>query len=178
VRGEEDRGTLRCPFCRDSIYPAITITCCSSCRTVHHEKCWQDNHRCSVFGCLGIPQQEHSEFYLVESFQKRRKRMIRSWFVSLIVGSVIVFLMSYSLQAIMPVEGAVLFSSAVALFILVIILLEGYAQYLCPACGHQPRIITRERKFFLWPILQNYEIIHSQLIWNPSNCPNCKVRLR
>jgi hypothetical protein len=38
----------------------------------------------------------------------------------------------------MPIEGGLLFSGAVALFILAIFVLDGYAQYLCPACGYQP----------------------------------------
>jgi predicted RNA-binding Zn-ribbon protein involved in translation (DUF1610 family) len=178
LRGEVDRGTLKCPFCRDSIYPAVTITRCSSCRTVHHEKCWQDNHQCSVFGCAGTPQLEHTEFYLIESFQKRRKKLIRSWFASFITTIVVLCAISYLLREFMPIEGRILFSGAVAIFIIAIIVLNSYAQYLCPACGHQPRIIRKERKFFLWPIIQNYDIIHSELIWNPANCPNCKVRLR
>lgn len=175
---EEDRGTLCCPFCKDPIYPALTVIRCTFCRTVYHEKCWHDNRRCSVFGCRGEPQQEQTEFYLIESFQKRRKKLTRSWYISIIITVLIVFFMSYSLKNIMPIEGAVLFSSAVALFIMTIIVLDGYAQYLCPACGHQPRLITREKSFFAWPIFQHYDIIHSRLLWNPTNCPTCNVRLR
>jgi hypothetical protein len=173
----EDRGTLRCPFCKDAIYPAPTVIRCSFCRTVHHEKCWQDNRQCSVFGCRGEPQQEHTEFYLIESFQKRRKKLIRSWYVSVISIVVIGFFISYMLQIVIPIEGAVLFSGAVAVFIIAIIVLNSYAQYLCPACGYQPRIITREKKFFFQFSLP-YDVIHSRLLLNPTNCPACKVRLR
>jgi hypothetical protein len=173
----EDRGTLRCPFCRDSIYPAITVIRCKKCRTIHHEKCWQENRRCSVFGCGGNPEQEHTEYYLIETFQKRRKKLLRSWLVSIITALAIGLTISYFLVPYLPMHGLILFCAAVAIFIIAIIVLNGYAQYLCPACGHQPRITTRNKKY-LFQFDLHFDVIHNRLLLNPANCPTCKVALR
>jgi len=44
-----------CPFCRDVPKGASGLVSCSACQSVHHQKCWQQNQGCSVFGCSGLP---------------------------------------------------------------------------------------------------------------------------
>lgn len=44
-----------CPFCKDEILRDQNTIRCSECKAIHHDGCWTDNGRCSVFGCNGTP---------------------------------------------------------------------------------------------------------------------------
>lgn len=44
-----------CPYCQHPIKPSETIFYCSSCSIPHHSQCWQENGRCTTFGCNGSP---------------------------------------------------------------------------------------------------------------------------
>lgn len=47
----EVAGQTLCPYCRSAIGEQDEVARCRKCRTVHHEDCWQEQGRCSVFGC-------------------------------------------------------------------------------------------------------------------------------
>ncbi|MCI0447973.1 GntR family transcriptional regulator [bacterium] len=40
-----------CPYCRQSMEPSDTVVSCFACNTAHHEECWDEVSRCSIFGC-------------------------------------------------------------------------------------------------------------------------------
>lgn len=40
-----------CPFCRQLMEPGDNVVSCFACNTAHHEECWNEVSRCSVFGC-------------------------------------------------------------------------------------------------------------------------------
>lgn len=40
-----------CPYCRAVIQEQDEVARCRKCRTAHHEECWREQGRCSVFGC-------------------------------------------------------------------------------------------------------------------------------
>ena len=42
-----------CPYCRSAFTLNDILVVCRSCKTRHHQSCWNINHRCSVFGCSG-----------------------------------------------------------------------------------------------------------------------------
>lgn len=59
------RATVVCPYCKEILGPQRVqntqrirktkeTIACPRCRTLHHETCWNQNGRCSVFGCIGI----------------------------------------------------------------------------------------------------------------------------
>jgi GntR family transcriptional regulator len=45
------QATANCPYCRQSMEPADSIVSCFACNTAHHEECWNEVSRCSIFGC-------------------------------------------------------------------------------------------------------------------------------
>jgi Prokaryotic RING finger family 1 len=45
--------SLFCPFCRSELTDVVSVTRCSECSTLHHTACWNENGRCSIFGCKG-----------------------------------------------------------------------------------------------------------------------------
>ncbi|HEY7160740.1 MAG TPA: RING finger protein [Acidobacteriota bacterium] len=40
-----------CPYCRQTMEPTDSVVCCFGCNTAHHEECWNEVSRCSIFGC-------------------------------------------------------------------------------------------------------------------------------
>jgi GntR family transcriptional regulator len=40
-----------CPYCRQSMEPNDVVVFCFACKTAHHEECWNEVSRCSIFGC-------------------------------------------------------------------------------------------------------------------------------
>jgi hypothetical protein len=42
-----------CPYCRSAISVNDNLVVCKSCKTLHHQICWNANHKCTVFGCRG-----------------------------------------------------------------------------------------------------------------------------
>ena len=42
-----------CPYCHAPIGPEDTIAVCNNCDMPHHLSCWQENMRCTTFGCTG-----------------------------------------------------------------------------------------------------------------------------
>ena len=40
-----------CPYCRQSMEPTDSVVFCFACNTAHHEECWNEVSRCSIFGC-------------------------------------------------------------------------------------------------------------------------------
>jgi len=49
-----------CPYCQAPIKPGAPAVVCSACAMPHHADCWQENGRCTTFGCdgtsAGVPQ--------------------------------------------------------------------------------------------------------------------------
>jgi hypothetical protein len=45
---------MRCPYCRDEIEAGAEYFC-PSCHTPHHQKCWEENGGCTVWGCAQAP---------------------------------------------------------------------------------------------------------------------------
>ena len=43
----------QCPYCRQKIDVESEIVLCIICKTAHHEECWKETGRCSIFGCSG-----------------------------------------------------------------------------------------------------------------------------
>ncbi|MHB0935560.1 MAG: RING finger protein [Armatimonadota bacterium] len=44
-----------CPYCMTPIKPRVAVVICSACGMPHHAECWQENGRCTTFGCHGRP---------------------------------------------------------------------------------------------------------------------------
>lgn len=44
-----------CPYCRFPLKQGAPITECTTCHTVHHAECWEENGGCSITGCTGGP---------------------------------------------------------------------------------------------------------------------------
>jgi DNA-binding transcriptional regulator YhcF (GntR family) len=40
-----------CPYCRQLMESIDMIVYCFACKTAHHEECWNEVSRCSIFGC-------------------------------------------------------------------------------------------------------------------------------
>src|SRR5438445_2598252 len=53
ITKSQDTSAVVCPFCRSDIISESRIVLCGTCKTPHHEACWDNYHRCSVFGCSG-----------------------------------------------------------------------------------------------------------------------------
>jgi GntR family transcriptional regulator len=45
------QGAAICPYCRQSMEPTDSVVSCFACNTAHHEECWNEVSRCSIFGC-------------------------------------------------------------------------------------------------------------------------------
>ena len=43
-----------CPYCQTPIKPGAPAVVCSACGMPHHADCWQENGRCTTFGCSGV----------------------------------------------------------------------------------------------------------------------------
>lgn len=50
---QELSGKANCPYCKEEIHPGSLMIQCKKCKTAQHQQCWNENGRCSVFGCLG-----------------------------------------------------------------------------------------------------------------------------
>lgn len=46
---------LTCSCCNTELLPDEHVAVCSDCGCVLHERCWQNNCRCTTFGCAGKP---------------------------------------------------------------------------------------------------------------------------
>ena len=46
-----EKGEALCPYCKESISEQDKAVSCRECRTIHHQDCWNETDRCSVFGC-------------------------------------------------------------------------------------------------------------------------------
>ncbi len=42
-----------CPYCRTTIEPGLAVVICPQCGLPHHADCWEENGRCTTFGCQG-----------------------------------------------------------------------------------------------------------------------------
>ncbi len=42
---------ILCPYCRSDFRETVGIVSCRECNTRHHQECWEEVGRCSVFGC-------------------------------------------------------------------------------------------------------------------------------
>ncbi len=49
VQGNQEESV--CPYCRGAIGKQDQLVSCRECRTLHHQECWSETDRCSVFGC-------------------------------------------------------------------------------------------------------------------------------
>jgi hypothetical protein len=62
TKKESSAGTVAgprptCPYCRGEISPSEHLSC-STCKSPHHEECWQENGGCTVYGCSEAPADE------------------------------------------------------------------------------------------------------------------------
>jgi hypothetical protein len=48
----KDPDTI-CPFCRVALEDTTPLIICSVCGSWHHDSCWREHGRCSIFGCSG-----------------------------------------------------------------------------------------------------------------------------
>ena len=44
-----------CPYCQFPVKPGEASVICSACGLPHHARCWEENGRCTTFGCNGQP---------------------------------------------------------------------------------------------------------------------------
>lgn len=51
---ERQALAIHCPYCKGEIVERENLIRCSQCSTLHHETCWRENGRCSVFACSGV----------------------------------------------------------------------------------------------------------------------------
>ncbi|MHB9108411.1 MAG: RING finger protein [Armatimonadota bacterium] len=42
-----------CPYCQTPIKPNVEIVTCPRCGIPHHRECWEENGRCTTYGCRG-----------------------------------------------------------------------------------------------------------------------------
>lgn len=42
-----------CPYCQFPIKVDAKVTVCTRCMIPHHEECWQQNGKCTTYGCRG-----------------------------------------------------------------------------------------------------------------------------
>jgi hypothetical protein len=42
---------ILCPYCRNDFTETASTVSCRDCKTRHHQECWEEVGRCSVFGC-------------------------------------------------------------------------------------------------------------------------------
>jgi hypothetical protein len=52
------QGEALCPYCKSTITDQEKSVSCNQCRTIHHQPCWNETDRCSVFGCGGKSELE------------------------------------------------------------------------------------------------------------------------
>lgn len=43
-----------CPYCQTEIEKDEIYVICSRCKISHHEECWNQNSRCTTYGCKGL----------------------------------------------------------------------------------------------------------------------------
>jgi hypothetical protein len=51
---DRSAAEVECPFCKNELNELATLVRCSSCSTYHHQTCFMENGRCSVYGCAGF----------------------------------------------------------------------------------------------------------------------------
>ena len=51
---DRSAAEVECPFCKNELNELATLVRCSSCNTYHHQTCFMENGRCSVYGCVGF----------------------------------------------------------------------------------------------------------------------------
>ncbi|MCI0605504.1 hypothetical protein L0156_21175 [bacterium] len=51
---DRSAAEVECPFCKSELNELATLVKCSSCHTYHHQTCFMENGRCSVYGCVGF----------------------------------------------------------------------------------------------------------------------------
>jgi hypothetical protein len=44
-----------CPYCQFPFKPGVPVVFCSDCEVPHHRECWDENGRCTTYGCNGQP---------------------------------------------------------------------------------------------------------------------------
>lgn len=47
------RGEPVCPYCKAAVEEKQPGVLCRTCKTLHHQECWNETGRCSIFGCRG-----------------------------------------------------------------------------------------------------------------------------
>ena len=52
-----------CPYCQFPIKPDDEVVYCSQCNLPHHAQCWQENGKCTTFGCDGHPAATPNDKY-------------------------------------------------------------------------------------------------------------------
>ena len=52
-----------CPFCQFPIKHESDIYVCPECIIPHHLECWQENGKCTTFGCRGVQSQNPRSTY-------------------------------------------------------------------------------------------------------------------
>ncbi len=48
-----------CPYCQFPIKQDNEVCQCPACKVPHHLECWEENGRCTTFGCAGVVENEH-----------------------------------------------------------------------------------------------------------------------
>jgi len=55
-----------CPFCQFPIKADSAVAVCKECGIPHHLECWQENGKCTTFGCKGKMSKENSSHEVLE----------------------------------------------------------------------------------------------------------------
>jgi hypothetical protein len=45
-----------CPYCQFPLQMVDDVSVCDQCGIPHHVECWEQNGRCTTFGCTGGPR--------------------------------------------------------------------------------------------------------------------------
>jgi hypothetical protein len=51
---DRSAAEVECPFCKSELNELASLVRCASCNTYHHQTCFMENGRCSVYGCVGF----------------------------------------------------------------------------------------------------------------------------
>lgn len=57
-QSDEPKTIGLCPYCRCNILDSELYQVCNSCKTPHHQDCWEENKGCTIYGCNQAPPEE------------------------------------------------------------------------------------------------------------------------
>lgn len=139
------RRTL-CPYCRGTLIQRHQrLVSCSSCKTVHHESCWEEAQRCSIFGCT-------SSRIALRDDELQRYRHHKSLLKSYILSADVIILTAFAI-----LSGSLIARLSAGLLICVttFLLVKQFRMPHCSSCGSELHFVNQD--------------------WHYAQCDNCDV---